>query len=51
MTKRPKKTAPKPEKLPGEVKYREPSGKEGDRPLERIRQGQPPNKEPRPGRR
>jgi hypothetical protein len=41
---RQKKHAPKPEKLPGAVKYRAPKGKAGDRPLERIRQGHTPNK-------
>jgi len=39
-TKRP----PRPEKLPGTIKYRAPKGKKGDRPLERIRRGFSPVK-------
>ena len=37
-----KKSAPKPDKIPGEVKYRAPKGEEGQRPLERIRLGKSP---------
>lgn len=36
--------APRPEKLPGTVKFRPPKGKSGERPLERIKRGQPPVK-------
>ena len=44
--KKAKKTprAPRPEKLPGTVKYRPPAGKKGERPLERIKRGQLPTK-------
>jgi hypothetical protein len=46
MTKQIKRTkrAPRPEKLPGVVKYRPPRGKKSDRPLERIRLGHSPAK-------
>ena len=37
-------SAPRPDRLPGEVKYRPATGKKGDRPLERIKQGHPPQK-------
>ena len=37
-------SAPRPDKLPGEVKYRPPKGQKGERPLERIRKGRPPQK-------
>jgi len=37
-----KKSVPRPEKLPGEIKYRAASGKKGDRPLERIKRSHPP---------
>ena len=41
MTKQTKraKRAPRPDKLPGTVKYRPAKGKKSDRPLERIKQG------------
>jgi hypothetical protein len=39
-----KKTAPRPEKLPGVVKYRPPKGKKNQRPLERIKHGFVPGK-------
>lgn len=37
-------SAPRPDKLPGEVKYRPAKGQKGERPLERIRQGRTPQK-------
>lgn len=48
MTKQTRRTkrAPRPEKLPGAVKYRPPQGKAGDRPLERIKHGHAPVKAP-----
>lgn len=41
MTKQTKRTkrAPRPEKLPGTVKYRPPKGKKSECPLERIKHG------------
>jgi hypothetical protein len=41
MTKQTKraKRAPRPDQLPGAVKYRPAKGKKSDRPLERIKQG------------
>ena len=39
-----RKRPPRPEKLPGTIKYRAPKGKKGDRPLERIRRGFSPEK-------
>lgn len=38
------KRAPRPEKLPGSVKSRPARGKTGDRPLERIKRGFPPQR-------
>ena len=37
-----KMSAPRPEKLPGAIKYRPATGKKGDRPLERIKRGHLP---------
>ena len=39
-----KKSPPRPEKLPGTIKYRPPKGKKTDRPLERIKRGFSPSK-------
>ena len=49
MTKQTKraKRAPRPEKLPGAVKYRPAKGKKSDRPLERIKHGFTPHKSDR----
>ena len=43
MKKSRKKRPPRPENLPGAIKYRPPKGKKGDRPLERIKRGLAPN--------
>ena len=40
-----KKRLPAPDKLPGKVRYRKPMGKKGERPLERIKRQQPPERE------
>jgi hypothetical protein len=41
-----KRSAPRPDQLPGEIKYRPPTGKASDRPLARIKQGQPQKAKP-----
>jgi len=49
MTKQTKRArrAPRPDQLPGTVKYRPAKGKKSDHPLERIKQGLVPHKSDR----